>query len=119
MGAKEEKVREAIAAKYGNVLSMSKKTGIPATTIYHALDRGLDNTRTRTRQMIEYALVDMNDERGNGGDHEPCDDGERELLAIYRKLSDDERELLTYYRSLSTKGKHAVLTGLRDYADGQ
>lgn len=31
-------------------------------------------------------------------------------------LPDDEREILTYYRSLSAKGKHAVLTGLRDFA---
>ena len=35
------------------------------------------------------------------------------------QLSDDERELLTYYRALSTKGKHAVLVGLKDYAGQQ
>lgn len=34
-------------------------------------------------------------------------------------LSNDERELLTCYRSLSTKGKHAVLVGLRDFVNGQ
>ncbi len=34
-------------------------------------------------------------------------------------LSNDERELLACYRSLSTKGKHAVLVGLRDFVNGQ
>ena len=32
-------------------------------------------------------------------------------------LTDDEREILTYYRVLTDKGKHAVLVGLRDFAN--
>ncbi len=47
---------------------------------------------------VNYAVVDL-----------PNDD----------ELADDERELLACYRSLSTKGRHAVLTGLRDFANGQ
>ena len=34
-------------------------------------------------------------------------------------LSSDERELLDCYRSLPAKGKHAVLAGLQDYANGK
>jgi len=34
-------------------------------------------------------------------------------------LTDDERELLACYRSLPAKGKHAVLAGLQDYANGK
>ena len=102
MGTKEERAREVIKAKYGSVPKMSEVTGIPKTTIYHALDRGLDNTTTRVRTQIECALVDYHliDENKTG-----------------ETLSDDERELLACYRSLSTKGKHAVLTGLRDFTE--
>ena len=34
-------------------------------------------------------------------------------------VTDDERELLTYYRVLTEKGKHAVLVGLKDFAEQQ
>ena len=43
-------------------------------------------------------------------------DGESEE---YKTLAADERELLDYYRALSTKGKHAVLTGLKDFTEQQ
>ncbi len=102
MGTKEDVAREAIKAKFGSVPKMSKATGIPATTIYHALDRGLDNTTTRIRTQIETALFEV----PNHGDSVQHDE-----------LTDDERELLAYYRSLSAKGKHAVLIGLKDYAN--
>ena len=104
MGTKEDKAREAIKAKYGSVPKMAEATGIPKTTIYHALDRGLDNTTTRVRTQIEYALIDLHS----------IDDNETD-----EQLTDDERELLTYYRQLSTKGKHAVLAGLRDFVNVQ
>lgn len=41
------------------------------------------------------------------------------FVSLNEDLTDDERELLVCYRSLSTKGKHAVLAGLRDFANGQ
>ncbi|MBR3321981.1 MAG: helix-turn-helix transcriptional regulator [Exiguobacterium sp.] len=41
------------------------------------------------------------------------------FVSLNEDLTDDERELLACYRSLSTKGKHAVLVGLRDFANGQ
>ena len=34
-----------------------------------------------------------------------------------KTLMKDERELLAYYRALSTRGKHAVLVGLKDFAE--
>lgn len=36
-----------------------------------------------------------------------------------KTLSEDERELLGYYRALPAKGKHAVLVGLKDFAEQQ
>lgn len=35
----------------------------------------------------------------------------------WKTLTEDERELLNYFRSLPPKGKHAVLVGLRDFAN--
>lgn len=104
MGTKEDKAREAIKAKYGSVPKMAEATGIPKTTIYHALDRGLDNTTTRVRTQIEYALIDL----------PSVDENETK-----DEITNDERELLTYYRALSAKGKHAVLAGLKDFAEQQ
>ena len=102
MGAKEEKAREAIKAKYGSVPKMAEATGIPKTTIYHALDRGLDNTTTRVRSQIEYALIDISD----------CESSDSVDV-----LTDEERELIDLFRKLTAKGKHAVLVGLRDFAN--
>ena len=101
MGAKEDKARQTIKDKFGSVPKMSKATGIPATTIYHALDRGLDNTTTRIRSRIEYALFEL----------PPDTDTETNA-----SIADDERELIELYRKLSDKGKHAVLAGLKDYS---
>ena len=64
-----------------------------ASEICNALGCSINDLVTK---QVNYAFVSMNDD-----------------------LTDDERELLACYRSLSTKGKHAVLIGLRDYAGGQ
>lgn len=93
MGTKEDKVREAIIAKYGSIKKMAESTDIPLTTIYHALDRGLDNTTTRTRTRIEYALVDMPTYDGENPSGDFSND-ERELIALYRNMDDKHKELL-------------------------
>lgn len=36
-----------------------------------------------------------------------------------KMLSEDEHELVELYRQLTTKGQHAVLVGLRDFAQKQ
>ena len=64
-----------------------------ASDICNALGCSINDLVT---EQVNYALVKLDDE-----------------------LNDDERELLACYRSLSTKGRHAVLTGLRDFANGQ
>lgn len=103
MGAYEDRIRKVIKSRFGSVLKMSEVTGIPKTTIYHALDRGLDNTTTRIRRQIESAVFDI-EQNGNE-------------LPNMEILLDDERELLACYRMLTTKGKRAVLNGLRDYVE--
>lgn len=91
MGEYEERVRVAIERKYGSIPKMANATGIAKNTIYHALERGLDNTTTKTRQSIleplygtrslQYSIVDI--------DEQPED--EQELLALYRGLSTAQR----------------------------
>ena len=100
MGSLEDKVREDINTKFGSVPKMAKEVGMAATTIYHALDRGLENTNSRTKKLIYEALY---------GSVEYVPSG----------LSKDEEELVELYRSLSARGRRAVLTGLRDFTGNQ
>ena len=44
-------------------------------------------------------------------------DGKYYVISNLDELSDDEKELVDLYRSLPESGKHAVLAGLRDYAE--
>lgn len=55
----EDEIKEAIKKQYGSIRKMSLVTGIPATTIYHALERGIDNTTVKTRHMILESLPFM------------------------------------------------------------
>ncbi|OUN47348.1 hypothetical protein B5G20_05115 [Collinsella sp. An7] len=48
----EEAVRRLIKSSYGSVSKFSDVIGIPATSIYSALDRGLANTRTELTDKI-------------------------------------------------------------------
>lgn len=101
MGTKEDKVREAINVKYGSIKKMAEVTGIPRNTIYHALDRGLDNTTIRTRSRIEHALIDISID-----DNEKPNDG----------LSINERELLTLYRNMDEKHQSLLLENARAFS---
>lgn len=83
MGIFEDKVKKAIKKQYGSVPRMSMQTGIPATTIYHALERGLDNTTTKTRYMILDALF-INDADVLATD---IDSNEKELLRASTTLN--------------------------------
>ena len=105
MGTVEDKVREDIIIKFGSIPKMAKAIGLPATTIYHALDRGLDNTTSKTRKQIVESLYSdfRNDDSG--------------VVDVTSFLSNDELELLGYYRKLPPAGKHAVIVGLRDFAE--
>lgn len=62
-----------------------------ASDICNALGCSINDLVT---EQVSYAFVRLNDE-----------------------LSDDERELLTYYRMLTSKGKHAILVGLKDFVE--
>ena len=101
MVSKEEKVRNDIATKFGSVPKMAKEIGIPQNTIYHALERGLDNTTSKTRSAILDALYG------------------RTEYAVVRIWSDEEEELIELFRKLPTKGQHALLVGLRECAQKQ
>lgn len=63
----EEAVKRLIIAKYGSVRNFSSVTGIPHSSIYSALSRGLKNTRTETTDKIyrtlniDWSTVDTDD----------------------------------------------------------
>lgn len=101
MATKEDQVRADIATKFGSVPKMAREIGMAQNTIYHALERGLDNTTSKTRSAILEALYG------------------RTEYAVVRVWSDEEEELIELFRMLPPKGKHAVLVGLRDFAQKQ
>lgn len=90
MGAYEDEIREAIKARFGSIPKMSEATGIAKNTIYHALERGLDNTTTRTRRQILDAL--SNDEQKQSVDNLTVD--EYELITLYRNMDAHHKELM-------------------------
>lgn len=99
MGAYEDKVRAAIKKRFGSIKKMSESTGIPATTIYHALDRGIDNTTTKTRRMIlEYAFPSYSSELNN-------------------ELNDLEKEVIELFRQLPENAQNAIIANMRAYLE--
>ena len=99
LGNLEDKVRKDIYTKFGSIPKMASSIGMAQTTIYHALDRGIENTTSKTKQKILEALY--------SDEQEP----------VSTLLLDEEIELIRLYRSLPPLGKHAVLSGLRDYVE--
>lgn len=97
MTTKEEQVRADIATKFGSIPKMAREIGIAQNTIYHALERGLDNTTSKTRSAILEALYG------------------RTEYAVVRVWSDEEEKLIELYRQLPTKAQKAILHGLREY----
>ena len=101
MATKEEQVRNDIVTKFGSIPKMASKIGMAPTTIYHALERGLDNTSSKTRSAILESLYG------------------RTEYAVIRMWSDDEEELIELYRNLPANAKRALLAGLREYGNGK
>lgn len=97
MTTKEDQVRADIATKFGSVPKMAREIGMAQNTIYHALERGLDNTTSKTRSAILEALYG------------------RTEYAVVRVWSDEEEALIELYRQLPTKAQKAILHGLREY----
>lgn len=97
MVSREEKVKNDIATKFGSVPKMAKEIGIPQNTIYHALERGLDNTTSKTRSAILDALYSSTE------------------YAVVKIWSDEEEELIELYRHLPTKAQRSLIVGLREY----
>lgn len=98
MGDNEDMIREAIRLKYGSIPKMSEATGIPATTIYHALERGLENTRTETSKKIKYYLFDWD----KPNERDTLTETEAELVRIHRGLSPEKQNaLLVIARALA------------------
>ena len=99
MATKEEKVKADIITKFGSIPKMARAIDMPQNTIYHALERGLDNTTRKTSAAILNALY--------GEVH-------YSVVSLY---SEDEKELVELYRALPPRGQPALIAGLRDYTE--
>lgn len=104
MSEYENMVRSDIERKYGSIPKMASLIGVAPTTIYHALERGLENTTVKTRRAILEPLygkdsLEVNYIEGVGNEQA---DGERELLSLFRSLDEHGRGvLLATARALS------------------
>ena len=101
MNTKEDRIRADIITKYGSIPKMAKEIGVPQNTIYHALERGLDNTIRKTSSSILEALYG----KANYSFVNLDDDAENELVDLFRKLS--------------PRAQKALLAGLREYVNHQ
>ena len=101
MGEHEDKVRADIITKFGSVPKMAKAIGVHQNTIYHALERGLENTTRKTSNTILNALYGSSD------------------YAVISLWSDSEQELVELFRTLPDSGKRALLAGLREYGKAE
>jgi repressor LexA len=57
MGALENSLKKLIIDRYGSMRNFANAAGLPPSTVYNALDRGIANTRTET----SYYILDMLD----------------------------------------------------------
>lgn len=95
MGEYEDRVRKDIESKYGSIPKMASAIGIPKNTIYHALERGLDNTTTKTRYAILEPLYGPRSQYVFEAPGQPqLSPDEQELLDVYRGVQPWERELI-------------------------
>lgn len=52
----EDAIRRLIKEKYGSITKFAKEVGLPPTSVYSCLDRGIANTRTELSDTIYRAL---------------------------------------------------------------
>ena len=108
MGEYEELVREKIKERFGSVPKMAEATGLAPTTIYHALDRGIENTRTETSKKILYAVF------GYGKSQVTYD---FVPIAMQSDKSKQENELLAFFRMMSDEGRERLIEQARFLAE--
>lgn len=94
MGIREDELKVRIEDRYGSIPKFCEAAGIAPSTIYNILSRGIENTRTRTMQIV-YSYIKLDDE--------PKDDG----------LSEDEMELVAMFRKMNEKQRAAVMETAR------
>lgn len=93
MGEYEERVRSAIEEKFGSIPKMSAETGVAKNTIYHALERGLDNTTTRTRYAI-LAPLGLDHDSGHNKSIDELSYDEGKIVSLMQSMDDAQRALL-------------------------
>ena len=121
MGDYEDYVHAAIKKKYGSIPKMAKATGIATTTIYHALDRGMKNTRTETSGKIEEAVFGVSPTAFNSIELD-INQLEQYAMKLSEKNAGDwikhlastatheaENKLIDFYRSMTDEGRERLL----------
>lgn len=111
-------------AKPNRVRELRKRAGLSQKDLAIALglsDTSIQNYEYRKRRIPGHVLVSMADYFNVSIDYilMVTDDPIRHTGSnnIALVMSTDEKELLSLYRSLPERGKHAVLAGLRDFAE--
>ena len=104
---REEKIIEAIKAKYKSIREFSKISGIPNSTIMSMLKKGLGGTSVDTVLLIckhlDMQIEDLQDDKLNQN---------KFSLSANKKapdISEDEQELLNIYKKLSPDGAKRLL----------
>lgn len=89
MGNREEELKSRIEQRYGSIPKFCDVSGLAKSTVYNIFDRGVENTRTKTMDIVYYYL-DMSGER----DVEQLGDDERELVELFRRMNGRQRAAL-------------------------
>lgn len=90
MGAREEELKRRIVKACGSIPRFSEESGIPKSTVYNAIERGIENTRTGTMDNIMHYVVKFESEAE--GTDPPVDTSE--LVSLYRAMSAESRAAL-------------------------
>jgi len=97
MGNREDELKRKIEQSFGSIKKFCEASGIPRSTVYNILDRGVENTRTKTMNMV-YSFIDMSDPLSC----DSIDEDERELLDIFERMSARQRAaILEIARAMS------------------
>ena len=88
MGKREDMLRMRIEKQYGSIPKFCEASGLARSTVYNIFDRGVENTRTHTMDVV-YAYVDM-----ETSDADSISGEEVELLVLFRKMNEKQRAAL-------------------------
>jgi hypothetical protein len=107
----EENLKNYILDRYDNIAEFSKRSGIPASTIFTAFKRGINNTSATTILKMCVALnIDAN-ALGKGEikeDKPNCAYDKKEILDIIQEISSKSSVITHRGKTLSQNQKEMI-----------